>query len=330
MSRFNSGERRDDLIRPSARQLEIIQQIAVQPWRWTRRELAEFHEVEERTVQRDLDVIRHKLRIVVSKKPRHGGYAIEHMPHLPTVAYSFSEALALLQAARLAQASPGANSAELAAAIARLESLFPVELVPFLRRAAEKLPGRALRAHRQEMLFLLHRALVERRQVRVHYATASRRGHANWRLVHPYHLLPYDRSWQLVAYCCLRRQVLLFKVDRVLEAEISDETFVETEDFDLETYLGDAWGVMRGSPNPAEDISLLFEQEWGRWVSENDWHPSQQVEELADGRWRVQFHVCANPEMLSWLMRFGDQVYVEQPQSLRDELREMHRRAAIC
>ncbi|MER3457258.1 MAG: hypothetical protein C4309_00030 [Chloroflexota bacterium] len=53
--------------------------------------------------------------------------------------YSFSEALALLLAARTTQAISRANSAELAAAIAWLESLFPEAFVPLLRQATEGL-----------------------------------------------------------------------------------------------------------------------------------------------------------------------------------------------
>jgi proteasome accessory factor B len=316
---------RDNQIRRTARVLEIIQQIAVAPGRWSRRSLAGHHEISERMIQKDLELIRYRLGL----KLEHDGetYSFERLPHLPTTNYSFSEALALLTAARSAQTLPGVNSAELAAAIARLESIFPNELVPVLREATEQLPRKAVKPHRQTMLALLHRALSERKQVRILYATASQAGEAKVRVIEPYYLMPYGRSWHLIAYDHLRQSVIQFKIDRVHEAELLENTYTIPADFDVEEYMGDAWGLMRGSANETEEVILLFESQAGLWVSEEHWHKSQQSELLPDGRSRLMFYVGVTPEMVNWLLYYGDQVFVEKPEWLRNEVRERHQRA---
>lgn len=316
---------REEETRRTARVLDIIQHIAVYPRRWTRRGLAERFEVSERQIQKDLQVIRHGLRLPLLRDA--GGYYFERLPHLPTTAYSFSEALALLSAARAAQAIPGIDSAELAAAIARLESIFPDEMRHLVREAKEQLPRRAVRAHRQEMLSLLHRALAERRQVRMAYATASRAGRVIERVVEPYHILPYNRSWHMIAYDHNRQEVLQFKIDRVQEAAILDSTYTIPADFDLDDYLGDAWGLMRGAAGEVEAVELLFEAEAGRWVTEETWHKSQQSEVLPDGRVHVTFRVGVTPEMVGWLLYYGSRVEVVRPAWLRERVAEEHRRA---
>ncbi len=270
-------------------------------------------------------MIRHALRLPLERDA--DGYFFTHLPSLPTTAYSFSEALALLAAARTAQAIPGINSAELAAAIARLESLFPEAFHPLMRDALEKLPRLAVKAHRQEMLALLHRALAEQRQVRILYATASREGQATERVVEPYHIMAYGRSWHLIAYDHRRKDVLQFKVDRVLKAELLDTAYVIPADFDVDAYLGDAWGLMRGAAREPERVELLFEPEAGRWVAEEMWHKSQQTETLPDGRVRVTFYVGVTPEMVSWLLYYGARVEVVEPAWLRERVAEEHRRA---
>jgi len=320
------GQGRDNLIRRTARILEIVQQIATQPRRWSRRMLAEHHEIGERMIQKDLELIRYRLGLAL--RHENGAYYFEHLPHLPTTTYSLTEALALLMAARVAQAIPGINSAELAAAIARLESLFPAEMSQLVRDALEKLPRRAVRAHRQEMLTLLHRALAERRQVRIRYVTGSRGGEEKERIVEPYSICPYGRSWHLIAYDHLRQEVLQFKVDRVQTAELLETTYTIPADFDLDAYLGDAWGAMRGAAREAEDVVLLFEPEAGRWVAEETWHRSQQSETLPDGRVRVTFHVGVTPEMVNWLLYYGSRVQVVEPAWLRERVAEEHRKAA--
>lgn len=320
------GQGRENILRRTARVLEIIQQIAVRPHHWSRRALAEHHGVSERMLQKDMELIRHSLRLPLRHED--GAYYFEWLPKLPTTTYSFPEALALLTAARAAQAIPGINSAELAVAIARLESLFPAEMNRLVRDALEKLPRRAVRDHRQEMLVLLHRALAERRQVRIRYATASRGGEVTERTVEPYHIMPYGRSWHLIAYDHRRKEVLQFKVDRVQEAELLETTYKMPADFDLDAYLGDAWGVMRGAAGKPERVVLLFEPEAGRWVAEEEWHKSQQSEVLPDGRVRLTFCVGITPEMINWLLYYGSRVQVLEPAWLRERVAEEHRRAA--
>ena len=320
------GQGRDNTIRRTARVLEIIQWITLRPHYWSRRALAEYYGVSERMIQKDLEIIRYRLGL--SLQHEDGTYYFERLPQLPVATYSFSEALALLAAARAAQAIPGINSAELAAAIARLESLFPAGMGRLLRDALEKLPRRAVRAHRQEMLTLLHRALAERRQVRIRYVTASRGGEVKERVVEPYHIMPYGRSWHLIAYDHLRQEVIQFKVDRVQEAELLGTTYTIPADFDIDTYLGDAWGLMRGAAREPERVVLLFEPEAGRWVAEEIWHKSQISEMLPDGRVLVKFYVGITPEMVNWLLYYGSRVQVLEPEWLREQVVEEHRRAA--
>jgi predicted DNA-binding transcriptional regulator YafY len=317
-------ETRFEETKRTARILELVQLIALNG-RSRRRALAEHFEISERMVHKDLEVIRHGLKLPLAHDEE--GYYFEWLPHLPTTTYSFSEALALLTAARAAQAIPGVNSAELAAAVARLEAIFPAEFRPLLREATEKLPVRAVRAHRQRMLALLQRALVERRRVRIAYATGSREGQLNERVVEPYHILAYGRSWHLIAYDHKREDVLQFKVDRVHAAVLLDERYSIPPDFDADAYLGSGWGLMRGSAGESEAVVLLFEPEAGRWVAEECWHASQENETLADERVRVTFRVGVTPEMVSWLLYYGCRVRVLEPGWLRERVVEEHRRA---
>jgi len=316
---------RDDQIRRTARVLEIIQQIAVAPGRWSRRGLARHHEISERMIQKDLELIRVRLGLELERDG--DGYVLARLPHLPTLTYTFGEALALVIAVRAAQTVPGINSADLAAAVARLESIFPSELRPLLREATEQLPAQATRADRGAMLTLLHRALIERRQVRMTYLTSSRDGDINERVAEPYHIMPYMHFWYLVAYDHRRAAVRDFKLDRILEARLLDEMYTIPPTFDIDEYLGDNWGIMRDAGPPAEPVILLFTPEAGRWVIDKQWHKSQQVETLPDGQVRVEFFVSATPEMVRWMLYYGADVWVEQPVWLREGVREAHRAA---
>jgi predicted DNA-binding transcriptional regulator YafY len=308
----------------TSRILEIVQIIAIAPRRYLRRDLAARFEISERMIQKDLDVIRHGLKLPLYHSQE--GYYFEEMPEMPALQYTFAEALALLLAVQAARQVSGIASAELSAAVARLEALFPPEFEALLRQAT-RLPNRTAQGeHRQRMLLLLNQALAMQQKVQMIYATGSRGGAESERTVRPYAVLPYVRSWQLIAHCELRGAVRIFKVDRIRQATLLDERYHVPADFDLDDYLGAGWGLMRGQSDAATDIVLRFGPEAGRWVSEERWHASQKVEPQPDGSVIFRLHLAPTPEFINWVLYYGSRVEVLAPEGLRERVVEEHRR----
>jgi predicted DNA-binding transcriptional regulator YafY len=318
-------EESDNQIRRTARLLEIIQQIAANPHHWTRKRLSEYHQVTERMIQKDLEIIR--LRLGLTIKTEGDGYFYQRLPQLPATLFSFSEAIALLSAARAAQAMPGINSSELAIAIKRLETIFPEEFRPILRETLDRLPRSAAKTHRQTMLTLFYRAYFEQKQIQIIYQTLKETD-GTQRIVEPYSIFPYGKSWHVIAYDHSKEFILQFKLDRVLEAELLDVAYHRPVNFDLDEYLGDTWGLMRGAAGEPEQVELLFDDHAGRWVSEERWHKSQSIEKNEDGTFTICFWVGITPEMINWIMYYGARVKVIQPEWLREKVAEEHRKAS--
>ncbi len=109
-----------------ARILDIVARINARPKVWTRRALSEVFEISERRIQQDFDIIIHRLHLPL-RHCRQGYYFAEPCA-LPSVVFAFNEAVALLLAASVGRSTAGVDSAELAAALSRLASIFPPEL----------------------------------------------------------------------------------------------------------------------------------------------------------------------------------------------------------
>ena len=317
---------RSEETKRTSRILELVQIIAVAPRRYLRRDLAERFGVSERMIQKDLEVIRHGLKLRLSHSLE--GYYFEEVPRLPALQYTLSEALVLLLAVQAARQVSGIGSGELGAAVARLEALFPPEFTPLLRQAVSQPVTTARREHRQQMLMLLNWALAQQRKVRMVYETRSREGAVTERVVRPYHLMPYVRSWQLIAYCEWRKAVRMFKVDRIREAGLLDERYRIPEDFDVDAYMGPAWGILRGEAGEPEDVVLRFDPQAGHWVSEESWGVPLQSEEQPDGSMLIRLNVAITPEFVNWLLYYGSRVDVLEPPELRERVADEHRRAA--
>ena len=89
--------------------------------------------------------------------------------------------------------------------------------------------------------------------------------------------------------------------------------------FDLEAYVRDALGAMRG---PLIEIELLFARDIAVWVKDQTWHSSQRLTPLKDGRLKMILEVSDTPELVGWVLHFGSGVQVVRPDSVREKVRD--------
>ncbi len=299
-----------DETRRVARLLDLAWRVAAAPRRWSRRRLAEHHDVSERQITSDLSVLRHGLRWQIHASRT--GYYFDPVPHLPGVQFSLPEALALLLAVRTTAAIPGVVSADLAAAIARLAALLPAGL-----QSLATLPDTPA-SPREQTLRALQLALSQRQRVHIIYQAAANEGALTERDVDAWAIYPYGRSWHCLGYCHLRRAVRDFKVDRILSVAPKPVTYTVPADFDLADYLGEGWGIMRNTGDPEADVVLRFTPRAGRWVREERWHATQQVIDEPDGHIRFTVRTPLTPEFRHWVFHYGSEVEVLSPPDLRE------------
>ena len=309
-----------------SRLIQIIWMIAGRPERYLRRDLADRFEVSERMIQKDIDVIRHGLKLPLQHTRR--GYYFEEGPSLPPLSLTFPEAVALLLAMQSARRVSCLGGPALLSAMNRLESLLPDNFRQLLQTTSETPTANGRREHREVLLMAINQAVLERRKLKAVYETRSRDGKLSERVLRPYHARPYVRSWHLIAYCEKRCEVRTFKVDRFHHVELLNETYTIPEDFDLAEYDGHAWGAIRGNAGRPIDVVLKFDSFAGHWVSEEFWHPSQSSEILPDGGVIFRLRISTTPEFINWILYYGPRVEVLKPRGLRKEVAQAHLDAA--
>jgi predicted DNA-binding transcriptional regulator YafY len=89
--------------------------------------------------------------------------------------------------------------------------------------------------------------------------------------------------------------------------------------FNVEEYVQDALMVMRGR---RIEVELLFSKQAAGWVKDKVWHSSQQVSLQKDGRLRMTLKVADTAELVGWILSFGGQARVVQPDALRQKVKE--------
>ena len=76
------------------------------------------------------------------------------------------------------------------------------------------------------------------------------------------------------------------------------------------------------------NVVLRFRADQAPYVAERQWHPSQELKWLPDGRVELTFSAGGTFEIVRWILGWGDAVEVMAPESLRESTREAHQRAA--
>lgn len=213
------------MYRPTARVLTVLELL--QARRMTGRELAERLEVGGRTVRRYIETLQEMGIPVEGKRGRYGTYSLSRGYKMPPLMFTDEEALGLslgLLAARKLGLSGVAPAVE--GALAKVERVMPEVLRERLRvleqtvTSSMELPATLPDS---ELVSDLAGAVGERRRTRLRYRSAEREETS--RTVDPYAMLQREGRWHLFGYCHLRSDMRLFRLDRMLEAEVLEETF---------------------------------------------------------------------------------------------------------
>jgi len=187
----------------------------------TARTLADRLEVSERTIYRDIADLQ------TSGVPIDGeagvGYLMREGYDLPPLMFSRDEISALVAGARLVRAWGGARMALAATeALAKIEAVLP----PAVKKNAGEVrvyafDTRMTEAER-ELLDRMDAAIAARSLLDMLYVAEN--GDSTRRHVEPLGLYFWGKVWTLVGWCRLREDFRTFRVDRVVELDITGET----------------------------------------------------------------------------------------------------------
>ena len=223
-------------------------------------ELARRLEVGERTVRRYAAMLREMGVPVEAEIGRYGGYRLRPGRRLPPMMFTDEEALALalgLLSARRLGLSGVTPAVE--GALAKLERVMPEPLSHRVRALQETVSIAVARPAAgspasSEALLTLAAAVGEGRKVRMVYR--SEWSGETERAVDPYGVVHREGYWYVAGHDHLRGGLRLFRVDRILETELLDETFARPGGFDSPEALLNATA---NSPDDEWSVEVLLE-----------------------------------------------------------------------
>jgi predicted DNA-binding transcriptional regulator YafY len=198
----------------------------------TAHKLATLLETSVRTVYRDIAALQAQgLRIEGSAG---FGYALRAPVNLPPLTFDHDQLEALaLGLAYVTQVGDTALAAAARAARAKIDVVWDQKVggVSVRRLRSQQRPERRAPKFTQKV----REALRERRVLEFAYEDAQ--GKASVRKVQPVALTAFSAGWLLIAWCLVREDFRLFRLDRIGKLVMLEETFEEETGRDLAAYL---------------------------------------------------------------------------------------------
>lgn len=111
-----------------------------------------------------------------------------------------------------------------------------------------------------------------------------------------------------------------FKVERIAGATLAEQTYEIPIDFNAQALLRQAWGIWY-TERPPVTVRLRFAASVASRVRESRWHPTENTQELPDGRLDWLAEIAEPREMLPWIRGWGADVEVLEPPELRSALK---------
>jgi proteasome accessory factor C len=160
---------------------------------------------------------------------------------------------------------------------------------------------------------VLMAAARDRRPCALSYVKAGAED-ATLRVVHPYVLAYGEGAWYAVGHCATEEAVRVFRIDRILAADLVDGEFSVPGDFDAGRYID------RGRVYHAQEereVRVRYSPRIARWIRERAEWTSDVVEDAEDGSLVVRHRVADPHWAVSHALQYGADAEVLEPEDVR-------------
>lgn len=140
-----------------------------------------------------------------------------------------------------------------------------------------------------------------------------------WRRIIPHGILHGTVSYLVGAFPKGGYGLVIYRLDRVENARVSEIAGAAPEDFDLDEWLASSFGIFR---EQTYDVQLRILPDAAGKASAWRFHPKQKLELLSDGTTRVTFTSGGLLELAHHLFTWAGGLVIEGPQELKEVMAE--------
>lgn len=288
------------------------------------RTLAENFEITRKTAQRDVEFMRDRLDAPLVYVPEQRGYAYANNTYeLPGFWLNEDGLTSLLLAYRLASMVPDVTiKTSLRSFLEQLLTKLSHVQTISIKDLSNKVSIRNIEYSKtsERVYHPILEALLSGRSVQIEYYSPHN-SEKTTRNILPLHLLNYMGTWHIIAHCSLKNELRDFVLSRIKSiTPCTDKIAVHISAEEVRDYIRRTFGIFRG--RKTTEVCLQFSPDISPWITEQVWHPAQKTRTEPDGRLCLTIQVADFREIKREILKYGAQVEVISPASLREEVKE--------
>ena len=268
--------------------------------RATAPELAAEFEVSQRTIYRDVEALSSAGVPIYAEPGRNGGIYLLQDFILDRAVLSENEKQEVLAALQSILATGYTGGKEM---LTKLSALFHINTRNWLEVDFSRWGKRAYDNSKFE---LLKTAVIQCREIKMVYENTN--SERSGRIVQPLKISYKSKEWYLKAFCLEKQDFRIFKLNRILELELSEKTFVPKPYPEPENNLQQTY----------PQIVLLFAKEIAYRVY--DEFDETEITYQKNGDLMVCAEMPVDAWLIGYLLSFGAQVEVMEPKYLKGVL----------
>lgn len=300
-----------------SRLLRIINLVQVYP-RIKAKELAEYCEVNERTIYRDLiTLIEADIPIV---NEGHGkGYVFIGDFKLYPVNWTDEEYQAFVILPNLFEKGTSIPK--------KFYSAYEKVMAGYFSQKAEReqlgnflslIHNKSHATIENKMLQILTQAVLSQRIVEIVYHSFNSNT-IRKRRINPYFFIPRKNRLYIVGYCHGKQEIRTFRLNRFKEVNLLDQTFVKDE-INIEKYFKYTWSVIRGEKLIA--FKVRFSEKIAHYIEEDEYNVKPIMSKQDDGSLMFEVILNDDKEFIRWLMQYGSEAEILEPKEYRQKLQK--------
>lgn len=290
-------------------------------------EMAEYLEISVRTIYRYIDALCASGVPIMAEAGHEGGYRLSNQFRDAPLFFSPTELKALVHASRFAASAGYPYEQDLMKAIEKIQTRLSEEQMDDLKRhtAGFDVLSAPNDPSLEPFLRQIEQSVADGKRLEILYNKGKERGEIK-RKLDPYGLVYRDNYWYLVGFCHLRQELRTFRVDRINQLTICEDTFVRPQDFSARVFLEQQW-FKEYRRDEGEKVTLKVAGD-PYYIDRlcDHWYLRNAVENRAPGEAAfVVGRESFGNYMPKLLLSFGKNIRVLEPEELKKKVIEAGR-----
>ncbi len=270
----------------------------------TAKELAEHFEVSVRTIYRDIDILCQSGIPIYTSKGKGGGIGLLDNFVLNKSVLSKQEQEEIISALQGLNAT---SYPDLTHVLSKMSNLFGTEQNNWI-----EVDFSDWSFSQKEKFNLIKTAILQKKVLKFDYYSSY--GEKTTRCAEPLQLWFKDKTWYLKAYCRRKSDVRIFKLNRIKDLNLTDETFNRNMDIKTQAIQYDLPQI--------NTVEIKMEISGTQAYRVYDEFMEHQVEKKKNGSFLVTFSYPEDEWVYGYIMSFGSYGEVLEPEHIRKIIKD--------